>query len=250
MQTRIALDLALVREFQHREIEHAAKQRRIIDPRNTVYSTKRIIGRRWSAPEVGASAKRSAFQMLEGPNEVPHVKTRAGEFSVPEISGIVLDHMRKIAQNRLRTDVRRVVITVPANFNEAQRQATATAGAIAELVVVRILNEPTAAALAYGHGRRLQQKVAVARILERVDELLGHHLLRVLPRVPSFIDALVADVARGDRAERRERVVVAAERDDVVHLVRDAWIGGGNEREGAADARAEESDARRIDLGQ
>ena len=142
-------------------VGRAAKQRRIIDPRNTVYSTKRIIGRRWSAPEVSTSAKRSAFQMLEGPNEVPHVKTRAGEFSVPEISGIVLDHMRKIAQNRLRTDVRRVVITVPANFNESQRQATATAGAIAELVVVRILNEPTAAALAYGHGRRLQQKVAV-----------------------------------------------------------------------------------------
>jgi molecular chaperone DnaK len=142
-------------------VGRAAKQRRIIDPRNTVYSTKRIIGRRWSAPEVAASAKRSAFQMVEGPNEVPHVKTRAGEFSVPEISGIVLDHMRKIAQARMGTDVRRVVITVPANFSEAQRQATATAGAIAELVVVRILNEPTAAALAYGHGRRLQQTVAV-----------------------------------------------------------------------------------------
>jgi molecular chaperone DnaK len=138
-----------------------AKQRRIIDPRNTVYSVKRILGRRWSAPEVAATAQRSAFQLLEGANEVPHIKTRAGELSVPEISGIVLDHMRGIAQDRLQTDVRRVVITVPANFNEAQRQATATAGAIAELVVVRILNEPTAAALAYGHGRRLQQTVAV-----------------------------------------------------------------------------------------
>jgi molecular chaperone DnaK len=142
-------------------VGQAAKQRRVIDPNNTVFSAKRLIGRPFSAPEVGASAARSAYTIREGHNEQPVVVTRAGEFAVPEISAIVLDHMRQIAESALGTEVRRVIITVPANFNDAQRQATASAGAIAELVVVRILNEPTAAALAYGHGRGLHQIVAV-----------------------------------------------------------------------------------------
>jgi molecular chaperone DnaK len=138
-----------------------AKQRRIIDPRNTVYSVKRIMGRVFSAPEVAACARLSSFAIKEGANQQPMVATRAGDFAVPEISAIILDHLRQIARQRLGGECKRAVITVPANFNDAQRQATATAGAIAELVVVRILNEPTAAALAYGHGRQLSQIVAV-----------------------------------------------------------------------------------------
>jgi molecular chaperone DnaK len=138
-----------------------AKQRRIIDPRNTVYSVKRILGRRFSAPEVGTCKQLSSFGIEEGPNEQPQVVTRAGKFAPSEISAIVLDHMRAIAVKNAGGDCRRAVITVPANFNDAQRQATAAAGAIAELVVMRILNEPTAAALAYGHGRSVNQTVAV-----------------------------------------------------------------------------------------
>jgi molecular chaperone DnaK len=138
-----------------------AKQRRVIDTKNTIYSIKRILGRRFSAIEVQTQQKRSSFQIKEGPNEQPVVVTRAGEFAVAEISAIILKHMRRVAEQALKTDVRRVVVTVPANFNDAQRQATAAAGAIADLAVVRILNEPTAAALAYGHGRSLKQTVAV-----------------------------------------------------------------------------------------
>ena len=138
-----------------------AKQRRIIDPRNTVYSVKRLIGRTFRSREVTAGTERMAYVIKEGVNQQPVIVTRAGEFAVPEISAIVLDHMRNIAVANLDTEVSRAVVTVPANFTDAQRSATATAGAIAGLTVVRVLNEPTAAALAYGHNRKLNKTIAV-----------------------------------------------------------------------------------------
>ena len=139
----------------------AAKQRKVIDPQNTIYSVKRLIGRAYSSPEVQTAKKRSPFQIKEGANELPLIVTRGGEFAVPEISAIVLDHVRNIAQHQLGEQVTRAVVTVPASFNDAQRSATATAGAIAGLTVVRVLNEPTAAALAYGNTRNLKQTIAV-----------------------------------------------------------------------------------------
>lgn len=139
----------------------AAKQRKVIDPSNTIYSVKRLIGRAYSSPEVRTAKKRSPFQIKEGANELPLIVTRGGEFAVPEISAIVLDHVRNIAQHQLGEPVSRAVVTVPASFNDAQRSATATAGAIAGLTVVRVLNEPTAAALAYGSSRNLKQTIAV-----------------------------------------------------------------------------------------
>jgi len=138
-----------------------AKQRKVIDPQNTIYSVKRLIGRAFSAPEVKIARKRMPYQIKEGPNELPLIVTRGGEFAVPEISAIVLDHVRNIAATQLETPVSRAVVTVPASFNDAQRSATATAGAIAGLTVVRVLNEPTAAALAYGNSRNLRQTIAV-----------------------------------------------------------------------------------------
>ena len=138
-----------------------AKQRKIIDPRNTVYSVKRLIGRSYKAPEIALAQERTPFQIKEGVNQQPVIVTRAGEFAIPEISAIVLDHVRNIARRALGADVHRAVITVPANFVEGQRSATATAGAIAGLTVVRVLNEPTAAALAYGHQRQLDRTIAV-----------------------------------------------------------------------------------------
>ncbi len=138
-----------------------AKQRRIIDPKNTVYSAKRLIGRTFRSREVQTTASRMPYPIREGANQQPVIGTRAGEFAVPEISAIVLDHMRKLAGRALAAEVNRAVVTVPANFNDAQRSATATAGAIAGLTVVRVLNEPTAAALAYGHNRQLHQTIAV-----------------------------------------------------------------------------------------
>jgi molecular chaperone DnaK len=138
-----------------------AKQRRVIDPANTVYSIKRLIGRTYSAPEVQAAIERMPFAILEGPNQQPVIRTRGGQFAIPELSAIVLDHMRTLAKRALRHDTNRAVITVPANFNEGQRSATATAGAIAGLTVEQIINEPTAAALAYGHRRELDRMIAV-----------------------------------------------------------------------------------------
>jgi molecular chaperone DnaK len=138
-----------------------AKQRRIIDPKNTVYSAKRLIGRTFRSREVTTAASRMPYPIREGANQQPVIVTRAGEFAIPEISAIVLDHMRKVANRALGAEVNRAVVTVPANFNDAQRSATATAGAISGLTVVRVLNEPTAAALAYGHNRKLRQTIAV-----------------------------------------------------------------------------------------
>jgi molecular chaperone DnaK len=163
----------------------AAKQRKVIDPQNTIYSIKRLIGRSYRSPEVQTARARVPFQIKEGPNSAPLIVTRAGEFAVPEISAIVLDHVRNIATARLDTPVSRAVVTVPASFNDAQRSATATAGAIAGLTVVRVLNEPTAAALAYGHARHLREIVAVydfgggtfdvtlLRLEDQVYEVLG-----------------------------------------------------------------------------
>ena len=139
----------------------AAKQRKVIDPQNTVYSIKRLIGRSYRSAEVQTAKTRSPFQIKEGPNNAPVIVTRGGEFAVPEISAIVLDHVRNIAAERLASPINRAVVTVPASFNDAQRSATATAGAIAGLTVVRVLNEPTAAALAYGHTRHLREIIAV-----------------------------------------------------------------------------------------
>ena len=162
-----------------------AKQRKVLDPRNTVYSVKRLIGRGYNSPQVQTAVSRMPFTIIEGEKQQPIVKTRAGEFSVPEISAIVLDHMHTMTTQSLGYDVSQAVITVPANFTDAQRSATATAGAIAGLTVVRVLNEPTAAALAYGHQRQLNKVIAVydfgggtfdvtiLRLRDQVYEVLG-----------------------------------------------------------------------------
>ncbi len=162
-----------------------AKQRKVIDPANTIYSVKRLLGRTYNSTEVQTSLGRVPFQIKEGPNQMPMIVTRGGDFAVPEISAIVLDHLRNLAATALDTEVSRAVVTVPANFNDAQRTATATAGAIAGITVMRVLNEPTAAALAYGHTRNLRQIIAVydfgggtfditlLRLQDEVYEVLG-----------------------------------------------------------------------------
>ena len=139
----------------------AAKQRKVIDPANTVFSAKRLIGRRFQSNEVQIAMKRMPYEIIEGDNHLPKIVTRAGEFAVPEISAIILDHVKEVATQRLQQDVSRAVITVPASFNDAQRSATANAGAVAGLTVMRVLNEPTAAALAYGNSRNLRQTIVV-----------------------------------------------------------------------------------------
>ncbi|MBC7976763.1 MAG: Hsp70 family protein, partial [Myxococcales bacterium] len=93
----------------------AAKQRKVIDPKNTIYSIKRLIGRAFRSPEVQTTMARSPFAIKEGPNNAPLIVTRGGEFAVPEISAIILDHVRGIAAARLGEPVSRAVVTVPAS---------------------------------------------------------------------------------------------------------------------------------------
>ena len=166
-------------------VGNEAKQRKVLDPKNTVFSSKRLIGRSFRSKEVQTAMGRMPYVIREGGNQQPMIVTRAGEFAVPEISAIILDHMRKIATKAMARDAGRAVVTVPANFTEAQRSATATAGAIAGMTIVRVLNEPTAAALAYGHMRQLRKTIAVydfgggtfditvLRLDENVYEVLG-----------------------------------------------------------------------------
>ncbi len=142
-------------------VGHAALDRRLIDAPNTVYSVKRLIGRPWSSDEVQRARANLPFELQEGPKGGTLVVGRGDTFSLPEISAFVLRHAKAIAEAALGEPVDRAVITVPANFNDLQRAATKTAGRLAGLDVLRILNEPTAAALAYGPQGLSKQRVAV-----------------------------------------------------------------------------------------
>ncbi len=142
-------------------IGQSAKERRVIDARNTVFSAKRLIGQPYAAPHVTDIVSTLPYCVIEGENQECLVKTRAGTHSIPELSGFVLGYARSAAEKALGQEVRRCVITVPANFSDSQRQATAMAAEAAGLEPLRILNEPTAAALAYGSGRTQHQRIAV-----------------------------------------------------------------------------------------
>jgi molecular chaperone DnaK len=138
-----------------------AKARRTIDPKNTIVSHKRLIGRSWSSQELTAARSKTPFELREGPGQGPLVHVRGQDYTLPEISAFVLKRARQIAETALGTQVDRAVITVPAHFNELQRASTKVAGRVAGIEVMRILNEPTAAALAYGLGRTGAERVAV-----------------------------------------------------------------------------------------
>lgn len=139
-----------------------ARARRIIDAQNTVYSVKRLIGRPFRSLEVQRAQERLPFKLVEGPSGGVHVQVRGNEtHSLPEISAFVLRKLHAYAKQSLGDSVNRAVITVPANFNELQRSATKAAGRVAGLEVVRIINEPTAAALAYGLHRGGKERIAV-----------------------------------------------------------------------------------------
>jgi len=142
-------------------VGHAARARRHIDPVNTVYSAKRLMGQSIRDPVVGLAVSSLPYQIEEGPNEQPVIVVRGRRYTIPEISSFVLMHLKQCAEKYLHTTVSKAVITVPANFTDSQRQATKYAGELAELDVLRILNEPTAAALAYGFGKAMDAKLAI-----------------------------------------------------------------------------------------
>ena len=138
-----------------------AKERRLLDAQNTVYSVKRLIGRPYTSYEVKQAQERFAFELSEGPSGGVLVTARGETYTLSEISAFVLRHVRQVAEEALGKECSQAVVTVPANFNELQRSATKAAGRVAGLDVLRILNEPTAAALAYGYNKTSTERVAV-----------------------------------------------------------------------------------------
>ena len=153
--------MVAVTEAGKRLVGHIAKRQAITNAENTVYAAKRLIGRKWSSPQVKNSLMACSYTIVEGPHADARIRLRDKTYSVPEISSMVLQEMKIIAEDYLDEPVAKAVITVPAYFNDSQRQATKDAGAIAGLDVIRIINEPTAAALAYGFGKGLDKTVAV-----------------------------------------------------------------------------------------
>ncbi len=138
-----------------------AKARRLQDPKNTVFSTKRLIGRPWGSKEVAQARARLPYELREGKNSSVLVVARSKPYTLPEISAFVLRKAKAIAEVSVRGPVDRAVITCPANFDDLQRGATKLAGQLAGLEVLRVLNEPTAAALAYGYGKDGEETILV-----------------------------------------------------------------------------------------
>src|SRR6266850_1935995 len=136
-----------------------ARRQAVTNPTNTVYSIKRFMGRRYD--EVQSELKLVPYTVVRGANGDVRVRAGGEEFSPPEISAMILQKMRQTAEEYLGEKVTEAVITVPAYFNDSQRQATKDAGRIAGLDVKRIINEPTAAALAYGLDKKKDEKIAV-----------------------------------------------------------------------------------------
>jgi molecular chaperone DnaK len=144
-----------------RLVGHLAKRQAITNARNTVYASKRLIGRRFDSREVQTAIKLCPYEIVRGPNDDPRIVIAGKTFTTSEIAAIVLREMKHVAEEYLGEPVTDAVITVPAHFNDTQRQCTKDAGKIAGLNVLRIINEPTAAALAYGLGKSAEQKIAV-----------------------------------------------------------------------------------------
>ena len=145
-----------------RLVGQVAKRNAVTNPDSTVFGSKRLIGRKYSDPEFAAIRDTLPYKTVKAPNGDIRISLRGKDYPVEEISAMVLDKIKIIAADYLGEEVADAVITVPAYFNDAQRQATKDAGKIAGLNVLRIINEPTAAALAYGLGKKdLDQKIVV-----------------------------------------------------------------------------------------
>lgn len=144
-----------------RLVGQVAKRQSITNPENTLFAIKRLIGRKYMSPEVQGDIKIIPFKIVSGKNGDAAVDVRGKQYSPAEISAMILQKMKQTAVDYLGEDVTDAVVTVPAYFNDSQRQATKDAGRIAGLNVLRIINEPTAASLAYGLDKKKEEKVAV-----------------------------------------------------------------------------------------
>src|SRR6202011_731609 len=144
-----------------RLVGQIARREAITNPTNTVFAIKRLMGRRYDDPEVQKATKVLPYKVVKNDDGAAWVEIRGKRYSPPEISAFILQKMKQTAEDYLGEKVTEAVITVPAYFNDSQRQATKDAGRIAGLSVLRIINEPTAASLAYGLDKKKDEKIAV-----------------------------------------------------------------------------------------
>jgi len=159
--SRTTPSMVAISESGERLVGQQAKRQAVTNPENTLYSIKRLIGRKFDTEAVKKDIAISPFKIVKADNGDAWVEVRDKRYSAPEISAMVLQKMKKTAEDYLGESVTDAVITVPAYFDDSQRQATKDAGKIAGLNVLRIINEPTAAALAYGLDKKKDEKIAV-----------------------------------------------------------------------------------------
>ncbi len=158
---RTTPSIVAITENGERLVGQVAKRQAITNSENTVYAVKRLIGRKYNSKEVQYDVKIIPYKITEASNGDAQVTIRGKNYSPAEISAMILTKMKQTAEDYLGEKVTDAVITVPAYFNDSQRQATKDAGKIAGLNVLRIINEPTAAALAYGLDKKKEEKIAV-----------------------------------------------------------------------------------------
>src|SRR5262250_2121088 len=172
-----------------RLVGQIAKRQAVTNPENTIFAVKRLIGRKFDAPETKKAVAITPFKVIAAVNGDAWVEVRGKAYSPPEISAMVLMKMKQTAEDYLGEQVTEAVITVPAYFNDSQRQATKDAGKIAGLDVKRIINEPTAAALAFGMDKKEgDRKIAVYDLgggtfdisIIEIAEIEGEHQFEVL----------------------------------------------------------------------
>ena len=145
-------------ESGERLVGQTAKRQAITNPDNTVYAVKRLIGRKYDSPEIQKDVKITPYKITKASNGDAQVTVKGKDYSTAEISSMILQKMRQTAEEYLGEKVTDAVVTVPAYFNDSQRQATKDAGKIAGLNVLRIINEPTAASLAYGLDKKPKRR--------------------------------------------------------------------------------------------
>jgi len=158
---RTTPSIIAITESGERLVGQVAKRQAVTNSENTVYAVKRLIGRKFNSKEVQYDVKISPYKITEASNGDAQVTVRGKNYSPAEISAMILTKMKQTAEDYLGEKITNAVITVPAYFNDSQRQATKDAGRIAGLNVMRIINEPTAAALAYGLDKKKDEKIAV-----------------------------------------------------------------------------------------